>query len=103
LGLSDWIWLAGGALWVLGLALLLATVSMAHYYARVAGERTWDRLRLPGSQLALTIGGSLFLAGLVFSSGSLWEKVIWGLCGIALITWAIRSRRGPGAMGEGGR
>ena len=101
--MSDWIGLVSGALWVLGLALCLATVSMAHYHARADGERTWSRLKLPGSRLALAIGGSLFFAGLVFGSGSLWEKVIWGLCAVALITWAVRSRRGSGTMGEEGR
>ena len=100
---SDWIGLAGSGLWVLGLALCLATISMAHYYSRAAGEPTWDRLKLPGSRLVLMVGGSLFFAGLVLGSEPLWEKVIWGLCAVALITWAVRSRRGPGTMGEGGR
>jgi hypothetical protein len=103
LDLSDWIGLAGGALWVLGLALCLATAIMAHYHARATGERTWDRLKLPGSRLALTIGGSLFFAGLALGGEPQWEKVLWGLCAVALITWAVRSRRGLGAMGEGGR
>ena len=100
---GDWIGLAGSGLWVLGLALCLATVSMAHYHARADGERTWGRLMLPGSQLALTIGGSLFFAGLVLGREPLWEKVVWGLCAVALITWAVRSRRGSGTMGEGRR
>jgi hypothetical protein len=103
LDLSDWIGLASCALWVLGLALSLATTSMAHYRARSGGVCLWSRLKLPGSQLALTLGGSLFFAGLVLGSEPLWQKVIWGLCAVALITWAVRAQRGPGAMGEGGR
>ena len=101
--LSDWIGLAGGGLWVLGLALCLATASMAHFHARTAGERTWNRLRLPETQMALAIGGSLFFVGLVLSGEPLWEKVVCGLCAVALTAWAVRSWRGLGTMGEEGR
>ena len=101
--LHDWIGLAGGALWVLGLALCLATVCMAHYHARAAGERTWNCLRRTGRQLALVIGGSLFFFGLALSGEPLWQKVIWSLCALTLIVWTVRSWRSLGAGGEGGR
>lgn len=100
--LRDWIGLAGNCLWVVGLALCLATLSLAHYQARTDGERTWNWLKRPGSQLALAIGGSLFCVGLVLVGEPLWEQVLWGLCAVTLIVWAVRSWRSLGAR-EGGR
>jgi predicted MPP superfamily phosphohydrolase len=103
LDLHDWIGLAGSGLWVVGLSLCLATVSMAHYHARATGERTWNWLRRTGSQLALVIGGSLFFVGLALSGEPLWQEVIWGLCAVTLSVWAVRSWRSLGARGEGRR
>jgi hypothetical protein len=98
----NWFGLLGNALWIVGVAVCLATVSMAHYRARVGAGRLWTGLRQPASWLALAAGASLFCAGLLLRSGSWWERGIWGLCAALCIVWAVRSvRRLDGVREEG--
>ena len=98
----DWVGLVGNSLWVFGLAVCLATLSMAHFQARAGQERLRSRLKQPELQLALAVGMSLFCAGLLLCSGTWWEKGIWGLCAVLLSLWAVRSwKRGDGAREEG--
>ena len=87
----TWPGLLGNALWIVGLAVCLATVSMAHYQARVGADRLWAGLGQPESQFALAIGAILFCIGLLLCSGTWWEKGIWGLCAACLVVWAVRS------------
>jgi F0F1-type ATP synthase membrane subunit c/vacuolar-type H+-ATPase subunit K len=96
----NWFGLLGNALWIVGLAACLATVSMAHYQARVGADRLWAGLRQPESQSALAIGAVLFCVGLLLCSGTWWERGIWGLCAAVLIVWAVRLARCLGREGE---
>ena len=98
----SWPGLAGNALWICGLAVCLATLSMAHYQAHVGQVRLSSRLKQPESHMALAVGLSLFCAGLLLSSGTWWEKGIWGVCAILLIVWAVRSWRRRGAARDEG-
>ena len=98
----DWFGLVGNALWVLGAAVCLAAMSMAHYLARAGQEPLGSRLRRPKLQLALAAGMSLFCLGLLLNSGTWWEKGIWGLCAALLVVWAVRAWRRRSADRRGG-
>ena len=98
----DWFGLVGNALWVLGAAVCLAALSMAHYQARAGQERLGSRLRRPELQLVFAVGMSLVCLGLLISSGTWWEKGIWGFCAALLTVWAARSWRRRGAARDVG-
>ena len=98
----SWSGLVGNALWICGLAVCLAALSMAHYQARAGAELFRDRLRKPGPQLATAAGLVLFCAGLLLCSDAWWEKGIWGLGAALLILWVFRLwRRQRAVRGEG--
>jgi predicted MFS family arabinose efflux permease len=98
----DWFGLVGNALWVIGLAVCLATFSMVHYQARAGRGPLGSRLNQPEIQLAFAVGMSLFCAGLLLCSGTWWETGIWGLCAVLLSLWAVRSwKRRDAAREEG--
>lgn len=98
----NWSGLLGNALWLVGLAVCLATLSMIHYQARTGNDRLVSRLKQPESQLALAAGASLFFVGLLLRSGTWWERGMWGLCAVFFIVWAVRSLRDVGVVEEEG-
>lgn len=98
----SWPGLVGNALWICGVAVCLATLSMAHYQARAAQDRLGSKLNQPELQLVLAFGMSLFCLGLLISSGTWWQKGIWGFCAASLTVWAVRSWRRSGAAREEG-
>lgn len=77
----DWLNLAGNALWILGSALALATLSYASWEASQRGERLRARLGMPGPQMALDAAGVLFCAGLAVTASAQWETWLWAALG----------------------
>jgi hypothetical protein len=77
--LSDWTALCGSVLWVLGLAIVLSTLSYAHWLAREHALRF--RAVLASSPVQITCGLGLVLVsmGLFFSSRSIGERICWAL------------------------
>ncbi len=71
--MSDWGTLAYNALWVVGLAVVLATLSLAAY------EGSLSRFRV-----SLALGLLLVCAGLLGLVSTLWERILWG-CVVALL------------------
>ena len=102
MSLADWHGLAGHALWICGLAVLLATLGMVHFEARAAGERLRHRLGEREPQLAIAVGLILFCAGLLLSTDTWWERVIWGACLALAIVWLVRVWGRLGAGREDG-
>lgn len=102
LTLTSWYGLAGSALWICGLAVLLATLSMVHFEVRAAGGRLRDRLGDRRPQMAIAAGQILFCAGLLLISEPWWEKGIWAACGVLGIVWLVRLwRRLDADAGDG--
>jgi hypothetical protein len=96
LNLADWYGLVGHALWICGLAVVLATLSMVHFEVRAGGGRLRDRLGARGPQMAIAVGVILFFAGLLFSADVWWERVVWGACAALAIVWFFRLWGRPG-------
>ena len=88
--MTSWYGLAGNVLWICGLAVLLATLSMARFQARAGGERLRHRLGERKPQMAIAAGLILFCAGLLLGSDTMWEKGIWGACVVLAIVWFAR-------------
>lgn len=77
----DWIDVAVNALWILGMAILLATLSYASWEAKLNGMKLRATLARRGYQQLFTLAGMVCSFGLAGSSGYLWQKILWILLG----------------------
>lgn len=99
----DWLKLAGASLWVLGLAVCLAVLSMARYQASTEAQSVLHRLRQPGLRAALASGMSLFCIGLLLVSDPWWQRGTWALAAAVSIAWAVHLWRAHQSLTEGER
>ena len=90
MNLIRWYGLAGNTLWICGLAVLLAMLSMVHFEARARRERLRQRLGDREPRMAIAIGLILFCAGLLLIGDTWWEKGIWAAFGVLGIVWLVR-------------
>ena len=97
LELIDWRWVAFSALWLTGLAVLLATFSFADYLAAQRHVRARLVLGWPGSLTAIYAGFLLFCVGLFGTAPAGWQQALWALlaAAFAYLTWAAWRRRTP--------
>ena len=92
----TWGNLAGNALWILGCAIALATLSYASWQAAEHKQRLRDQLSKPGAQVSLDLAGILFCAGLAATSGAALNTVFWGTLGVLFavhLLLILRQRR----------
>ena len=91
------------SLWVLGLAALLATLSWTHWVASMGKIRFRTVLRRPSIRWALDLGLVLFCAGLAATSGTWWERALWGLLAAAWMVqaWLAGRSKANGREGNG--
>jgi hypothetical protein len=107
--MADWWSVFHNSLWILGLAVLLATCSIAEHQAHRDGVRLRRKLAIPGFQWALDTGVILFSLGFLLGSQTRWQKVFWGLpvalfAGHALWLWRRQLlTRGAPARAAGGQ
>lgn len=80
----DWIGVIVSAIWILGLAVLVATVSVAYALAQDRSIRSV--LGQTPFRLALTVGGMLFAVGMALSVDAWWERAGW-IVMIGLLLW----------------
>lgn len=80
-----WFGVASAALWILGLAILLAAVSIARSFDGTL-RATRQVLSEPGFRAAMIAGMILFALGMALSAGSWWERIGWFVV-VALTTW----------------
>ncbi len=82
----DWVTVGVSALWISGLALLLATLAFAHGLSLPAGESIRRILSAPPFRLAMTGGVILFALGMALATQALWERIGWAVV-VALTVW----------------
>lgn len=73
----DWYNLAANALWIIGCAIGLATLSYASFEAALTKDKFTARLKRPGMQIALNLAGMLFSLGLAATDDRLLVKALW--------------------------
>ena len=99
----DWWGLFHNAVWVLGLAVILAALGMASFRARTQGVRLRQVLGKSGFLLPFGAGMFLFCLGLMLSSHLWWQKALWGLLAVMFagqVIWLWRDRSGEGTGRE---
>lgn len=73
------------ALWILGLAVVLAVWSYARYTAHVNGVRVRDMLNKLRYALVLNSGLLLFLCGMALTEDRWFAKILWILVGVGVL------------------
>ncbi len=84
------------ALWILGLAVLLAVWSYASYEAGRRKLRVRHVTNELGYALALNAGMLLFLAGMVTTEDRVWARGLWIVLGLGVVAesvWRIVKHR----------
>jgi len=81
----DWVSVGSNALWILGCAIALATLSYASWEASLYREKFGMRLQRPSFQASLNLAGLLFSLGLAATSDALWEKALWLLLAVGFL------------------
>lgn len=76
------------SLWVVGLAILLATWSWARYAAYQAGVKPKAVLDQSRYAVALDTGLLLFVIGMASTEGRWWAQVLWGVLGLWVMVHA---------------
>lgn len=84
----DWGGLAANALWIIGCALGLGTLSYANWDASAHKEKLRARLKHPSYQVALNLAGFLFSLGLA-ATGTTLEIVLWLILGALFLAQVI--------------
>ena len=91
----DWLNAFYNALWILGLAIILAAFSYADWRARLGGQKLRQRLNAAPFQLPLSLGLLLLSLSLLLLAHTWWERVIWLVFGgLFLFQGWHRSERG---------
>jgi hypothetical protein len=89
----PWFPLFANTLWVLALALLLATLSYGAYVASLRHARLGSVLALPPYQASLNLAGLLFCLGLALTSTAIWWQVaLWAVLALLFATRLVRRK-----------
>lgn len=80
----DWFGVFHNALWIFGFAIVLAALSYADWRRRLAVPRVSFRHALaePGFQAAVSLGFTLFCAGLALGGAVWWQIAAWAALGL---------------------
>lgn len=92
----DWVSVGFAALWIFGLAVIVAALSLADYEADRAHLRFRDMFARSRFQAALNIGMMLTCLGLIGNAREVWERFVWGglAAAFGVQTWlAYRTSR----------
>ncbi len=78
------------ALWILGLAVLLAVWSYASYEAGLSKQKVHHKLNELGYALALDGGMLLFLAGMITTEDRGWARALWIGLAVGVVIEGVR-------------
>ncbi len=85
----HWAFIARHAVWILGLAIVLAVWSYADWQAHSRQIRRRVLLVTPLVLSPLCAGWALFCIGMALVSGSTWQSVAWSVVGLLLAGQAV--------------
>lgn len=85
----DW-WLVGSsALWITGLAVLLAALSYHDWLAHETGRRLRDQFKTRSWGIPFALGMTLFCTGLAAARDTpWWERALWSTLGLSFL-WQL--------------
>ena len=93
LDLIDWRGVGFATLWIVGLAIELSVLGFVDFHAKEGGERRRDLLRKPVYALWVNLGLVLFCLGVLGSSRTWWERLLWIVLAVAFAAYAVSAYR----------
>ena len=93
LDLIDWRGVGFATLWIVGLSIELSVLGFVDFHAKEGGERRRDLLRKPVYQLWVNVGLVLFCLGILGSSRTWWESVLWVVLAGAFMFYGFQAYR----------
>lgn len=91
--LIDWPLVGFGALWIFGLSLNLAALSLAEFERQRQSLRFRDVWAGHGYQVVSNLGLACFCLGLAGLVDTNWEGLVWGVLGAGFAIFAVRAWR----------
>ena len=82
----DWFYVFANTLWILGLAVILASLSLTHWLANLQGQSFRRALTEPRVRLVNAVGFVMFTMALTLLVGPWWYKIGW-IVVLALSIW----------------
>lgn len=98
----DWAYLLSNSVWLVGLAMLLAGVSLADYARANRPLSLKEAWHFVADNGWVRLGGLLFCAGLGLSSDAWWLKGLWALLSLNIIYEWWRAAKREMRSAEGG-
>lgn len=89
----NWYNLTANSLWIIALALALATLSFARWEARELDQRLGAILSQSKWQTALNLAGILFCGGLAATTEVIWERAVWGILAILFMIQLVFTKQ----------
>jgi hypothetical protein len=88
----DWYLVGFGALWILGLGLVTASLSFAYYLASQQKQRFRQALEIPACRIMINLGLVLFCLGFAGNVSTIWERLLWAVLALifAVQIWQAR-------------
>jgi len=88
----DWVSVGFGALWILGLGLVVTALSFANYLASQQKRRFGQVLEMPACRIMIDLGLVFFCLGWTGSVSVVWERIVWAVLALifAVRTWQAR-------------
>ncbi len=93
LGLIDWREVGFAALWIVGLAVVLAALGFADYNRQTAKRGFRQELKRPAYQLPIQAGLAMFCLGQLGASQPWWQTALWGGLALAFIGMSVGAFR----------
>jgi hypothetical protein len=93
----DWYSVGFGALWIMGLGLVTAGLSLANFFGCTQIWKFRQALKMPAYRIMIGLGSVLFCLGLAGSVSTLWEHLLWAVLALifALQSWRMRKISNP--------
>lgn len=79
----DWVFVGLNALWIFGLSLVLATLSLAFYTASYQNKKLFEVLK--GYATFLNLGMLLICLGSCGLARTGWERLLWGVLALGTV------------------
>jgi hypothetical protein len=91
----DWYSVGFSALWIIGLGLEVAALSLANYLASQQKWRFRQALEMPACRIMINLGLVFFCLGWTGSVSGTWERIVWAVLTliIAVRIWQGRKMR----------
>jgi len=93
----NWYSVSFNALWILGLGLVTAGLSLASY---LGGRQWWSfrqALKMPACRIMFDLGLVFFCLGWVGDASAMWSRLLWLILALIFIvrTWQARKISNP--------